>query len=350
MPSFRMRANPSLIIIFHIRLMYGLVILLMMTGCQRPASQQRLVLYCSQDREYAEGILADFTRSTGIAIDFRGDTESNKSISLYESLVREAAQPRCDVFWCNEPVLMQRLAQRGVLEPYSSLSATAYPEWTRPANNMWQAFAARARILLVHQRVSDAEAPKTLEELTHARWKRRWAMAKPFYGTTATHAACLWQKLGSEKAQTLLFGLATTAVVLPGNHDVAVAVAQGQVDVGLTDTDDAIGVIEKKHPVRIVYLDQPTPGTLFLPNTLGLIKNAPHPEAARKLIDYLLTTEVEQKLAQGPSAQIPLNPQVKAGTLRIKTPAEAKAMEVDYDAVAKSWEEVQGFLRKTFRE
>lgn len=327
----------------------SLIYLLLIVGCQ-PSAVERIVLYCSQDREYAEVILNDFSKATGIQIDFRGDTESNKSISLYEALVREASQPRCDVFWCNEPVLMQRLAQRGILEPYQSPSAASYPDWTRPKDKSWQAFAARARILLVHDRIPDADVPNSLNALASSKWNKRWAMAKPFFGTTATHAACLWQHLGKEPVQQLLSKMAEGAVVLPGNHDVAVAVAEGQLDMGLTDSDDAMQVMAKKFPVRIVYLDQPSPGTLFLPNTLGLIKNAPHPLAARKLIDYLLTIEVEARLARGPSAQIPLNPKVQVGDLRIKTPAEVKAMDVDYDTVARSWEEVQTFLRKTFRD
>lgn len=336
----------------HLPVLAGIVCLsclLLPVGCQQKPVD-RVVLYCSQDREYAEGILEDFTRKTGIQIDFRGDTESNKSISLYEALVREAPQPRCDVFWCNEPVLMQRLAQRGVLEAYQSPAAASFPDWTRPKDNTWQAFAARARILLVNNRIPDADVPKNLHDLASSKWNKRWAMAKPFFGTTASHAACLWQQMGKEPAQQLLSRMAQGAVVLPGNHDVAVAVAEGQVDMGLTDTDDAMEVIAKKFPVRIVYLDQPTPGTLFLPNTLGLIKNAPHPAAAKKLIDYLLTVEVEERLARGPSAQIPLNPKVQMGELRIKTPSQIKAMEVDYDAVAKSWEEVQAYLRATFRD
>lgn len=318
-------------------------------GCSKQPAE-RVVLYCSQDPEYAEGILADFTKQTGIQVEMRGDTESNKSISLYEALVREAGQPRCDLFWCNEPVLMQRLAQRQLLEPYSSPSATGYPDWTHPVDRTWQAFAARGRILIVHQKVTDADVPKSIAELASPRWKKRWAMAKPFFGTTATHAACLWNQLGPVEATKLFTLFAENAVVLPGNRDVAVAVGDGQLDMGLTDTDDAMDMIEKKLPVRIAYLDETGMGTLFLPNTLGLIKNAPHAANARRLIDYLLSPEVEKRLAIGPSAQIPLNSKVDVGTLRIKTPATVKAMVVDYDAVAKSWEEVQATLRKTFRE
>ena len=72
-------------------------------GCQR-SDVQRVVLYCAQDREYAEELHADFTRTTGIAVDLRGDTEANKSVGLTAALLREKEQPRCDVFWKNEPL------------------------------------------------------------------------------------------------------------------------------------------------------------------------------------------------------------------------------------------------------
>lgn len=330
----------------RLQLFLPVLTLALCVGCQtKPA--ERVVLYCSQDREYAEGILAEFTNATGIQVELRGDTEANKSVGLYEALVREAGQPRCDVFWCNEPVLMQRLAQRSILEAYQSPSASGYPDWTRPADKTWQAFAARGRVLIVHNKVADKEAPRTLADLTLSTWKKRWAMAKPFYGTTATHAACLWATMGEMQAKELLKRISESAVILPGNRDVAQAVADGQIEIGLTDTDDAMVLIDKKAPVKLVYLED---GTLFLPNTLGLIRNAPHRTQALKLIDYLLSAEVEKRLAEGPSAQIPLNPALAMVTQRIKTPAQVKAMEVNYDEVAKKWEAVQAYLRATFRD
>lgn len=322
---------------------------LLPVACQKQAIQ-RVVLYCSQDREYADGLLADFTITTGIQVEIRSDTEANKTVGLYESIIREANQPRCDVFWCNEPVLMERLSQLQMLQSYTSSSAKDYPSWTRPANNDWQAFAARARILLVHKRIAENDTPKTLQDLLQPRWNKKWGMAKPFFGTTATHMACLWQQFGSEPARKLIAQMAQAAVILPGNKDVAVAVGDGQIEMGLTDTDDAVVVQNLKKPVRIVYLDQATTGTLFLPNTLGLIKNAPHTETAKKLIDYLLSEHVERQLAMGPSAQIPLNSKVIIENPRIQSPATVNAMQVNYSQVAGKWDEVQSFLRQTFRD
>ena len=74
--------------------------LLTLAGCSRPGS--RVVLYCAQDREFAEELLADFTRETGVAVVPKFDTEAQKSVSLAAELEREAGRPRCDVHWNNE--------------------------------------------------------------------------------------------------------------------------------------------------------------------------------------------------------------------------------------------------------
>jgi iron(III) transport system substrate-binding protein len=53
-------------------------------------------------------------------------------------------------------------------------------------------------------------------------------------------------------------------------------------------------------------------GTLFIPNTLAILRKGPNPEGARRLVDYLLGPEVEKALAESASHQVPLNPQVQA--------------------------------------
>jgi iron(III) transport system substrate-binding protein len=77
---------------------------------------------------------------------------------------------------------------------------------------------------------------------------------------------------------------------------------------------------------------------------VAIIKGAPHPEAARLLVDYLLSPAVETQLAQGRSAQIPLNRQVTARA-RVETPSTVQAMQVDFEAAAKKWETAALFLR-----
>ena len=91
---------------------------------------------------------------------------------------------------------------------------------------------------------------------------------------------------------------------MAGNKQVALAVGGGRLALGLTDTDDAIAEIDKAMPVAIIYPDQGEDqlGTLFIPNTVSIIKGGPHPQAARRLVDYILSPEVEAQLALALSA------------------------------------------------
>jgi iron(III) transport system substrate-binding protein len=88
-------------------------------------------------------------------------------------------------------------------------------------------------------------------------------------------------------------------------------------------------------------------GTLFIPNTLALIKDSPHEKEAEKLMDYLLSAEVESRLAAGPSGQIPLRKGVAASE-KVKTPEEVRAMEVDWSAAAAKWDTTAQFLKNEF--
>jgi len=332
----------------------GLCLPLLAAGCARP--QPRVVAYCAQDKEFAEGAFSDFTQATALPIAPHYDTEATKSVSLYEELVREASRPRCDVFWNNEILSTIRLQRQGLLEPYASPSATDYPEWAKAKDQCWTAFAARARVLIVNTKlVPEAERPKSLLELTEPRWKGKVALAKPQFGTTATHAACLFEVLGPEKTRAWFLGLRGNGVqVVDGNKAVAVGVGAGQYAVGLTDTDDAIAEVEAGRPVDIVFPDRDRPagdrmGTLFIPNTVMLIKGAPNPDGGRRLIDFLLSTEIEGKLAETASHQIPLNPKVKATLpVAIETPRTVKPMQVDWEKAADLWKEAQKFLADEF--
>jgi iron(III) transport system substrate-binding protein len=323
-------------------------------GCG--SAKTRVVLYCAQDQEFADQVLGEFTRRTGLKVDPKFDTEADKSVSLYVELVNEKTRPRCDVHWNNEILSTIRLQRQGLLEPYHSPSAEPYPAFAKDRDGTWHAFAARARVLLVNtQRVQESDRPRSLIDLTEPRWQGKVAMAKPQFGTSATQAACLFEVLGQEKARNFYLGLRHNAVhIVPGNKQVAEGVGQGQFTVGITDTDDAMAEVEAGRPVAIIFPDRdgsraPRMGTLFIPNTVAMIRNCPNPQGARQLIDYLLSPEVEGKLAETASHQIPLNPQVKARLPKeIERPEAVKIMEVDFEKAADLWDETQTFLRNEF--
>jgi iron(III) transport system substrate-binding protein len=246
---------------------------------------------------------------------------------------------------------MLRLEKAGLLESYDSPAAKDYPAWARSPAGTWHAFAARARVLVVNTKlVSEADRPRSIEDLADPKWRGRTAIAKPLFGTTASHAACLFVVWGDERAKQFFRRLKENDVqILSGNKQVAEAVASGQVAFGLTDTDDALVEIDKAMPVAIVYPDQGRDGlgTLLIPNTLGIIKGGPNPQHARRLVDYLLSPEVEAKLAAGGSGQIPLGANGKAPE-RLGLPADFKPMAVDFRAAADAWDAAARSLRDEF--
>lgn len=338
-------------------LVHGLLLLLLtpIVGC-RSDNSTRVVVYCAHDREFSKEILDAFSKQSGLVLDVRYDTEANKSVGLCEDLIRESGQPRCDVHWNNEFLATIRLQQASILQPYASPSAVPYPAAFKAGDHTWTAFAARARVIIVNtDRVPQDAVPRSLWDLTRPEWKGQIAMAKPLFGTTATHAACLFQVWGSARASDFYRNLhANDVQLVPGNKQVATGVGAGQYALGMTDTDDAMAEIDAGRPVAMIFPDGDAPqnsdlGVLFIPNTVAMIKDCPNPEGAKRLIDYLLSVEVETKLAQSKSRQIPLNPQVKLASLKpIETPRTVRPLPVDFVKAAECWPLSQAFLVKEF--
>jgi iron(III) transport system substrate-binding protein len=327
------------------------------SGCN---SDNRVVLYSAQEREFAGQLLDDFQRLTSLPVAASYDNEANKSVGLYEDLRLEARHPRCDVHWNNEILATIRLQRQGILQPYDSPSARAFPSAFRAKDHTWTAFAARARVLILNTKllkergIPEAEWPGSLNDLSQPRWKGQVAMSKPVAGTSATQVACLFQAWGKARAKEWYLALkANNIQLVAGNKQVAEGVGQGQYLLGLTDTDDAAAELDAGRPVRIVFADRDASaesrlGTLYIPNTLAVIKGGPNPEGARKLVDFLLSPEVESKLAESASRQIPLNPNVRAVLPPwLATPATARPLPVDFEQAADLWEEAQLFVRES---
>ncbi len=338
---------------FVVRAGIGVVIAVLslfgLIGCGSSGPTE-VIVYTALDQEFSAPIFAEFTRSSGIVVKPKYDTESTKTVGLTNVIITESQRPRCDLFWNNEILNTLRLERQGLLRPYKTPAAAGYPLSARSANGMWYGFAARARVLVVNtNRIPEERRPKSIHDLTDPQWYEQCGIAKPLFGTTATHAACLFAAWGDDSAKEFLQSVKRNARIMAGNKQVAQSVASGSIAFGLTDTDDAIVEIERGMPVTIVYPDQGEGdlGTLFIPNTLALIKDSPNPEAANKLVDYLLSSDVERRLADGPSAQIPLRRGVPASP-RVKTPSEVRAMEIDWSAAAAKWDSAAEFLKTEF--
>jgi iron(III) transport system substrate-binding protein len=321
----------------------------MSLGCWSRSGEE-VVVYAALDREFSEPLLDEFQRQTGIRVLAKYDVESTKTVGLVSAIIQERARPRCDVFWNNEILHTLRLDKMGLLAAYPTNQAAGFPAEYRSPQGTWYGFAARVRVLIVNtDLVPEQDWPHGIQDLVDPKWKGKVGIAKPLFGTTATHAAVLFSHWGDEKARQFFLKLKDNAQVLSGNKQVAVSVGRGELAFGLTDTDDAIIEKENGQSVEIIYPDQEEGGlgALLIPNTLAMIQGATNNEAARRLVDYLLSPEVEAKLAAGGSAQFPLNPALQ--TRSRAAPAQPlRQMSVDFPAAAAAWDSAAAFLRDTF--
>lgn len=307
-----------------------------LSGCrntpQSGSGGQEVVVYTALDNIYAEPILKRFEQLTGIKVQAVYDAEAAKTTGLVSRLVAERARPRCDVFWNNEILRTIQLKQQGLLEPYASPSAAGIPSPFKDPEGTWTGFAARARVLAYNTKlIRPGEVPQSLKALADPRWRGKVAMAYPLFGTTASHAAVLYQKWGRTAALDFFKSLKSNDIkIMEGNGASCRAVADGELPLALTDSDDAsLATGEGKPLAWTLIADEPQGGGLLIPNTVALIKGCPHPEAGRKLIDTLLSAEVEAALAASPSIQIPLRPGVAAPPA-VQAMAQAKFSDPNY--------------------
>jgi len=317
----------------------------LLAGCLpgKPA----VVVYTALDEMYSRPILDDFTAETGISAQAVYDTEAAKTTGLVTRLIEEKSRPRADVFWNNEVAQTIVLKGKGVLQPYQTQAAKAFPDRFKDAEGYWTGFAARGRVLIYNTTLVKTP-PTSIQAFLDPQWAGKAAMARPLFGTTATEASALFALWGEEKAMAFFQRLkANRMAVLSGNASVRDAVARGDYAFGLTDTDDANGAVEDGLPVKWLFPDQDGIGALIIPNTVALIAGAPHPEAAKKLIDYLLSPAVEAKLSRLRSLQIPLNPQAQALD-NVPKLSSVKTIEVSFEAAATQMERAMTLLREVF--
>ncbi len=323
--------------------------MLVVGGCstKKDVSRQTVVVYTALDQVYSEPILEEFEQQTGIKVKAVYDSEAAKTTGLVGRLIARRDAPDCDVLWNNEILQTVRLGQMGILQSYLSPQAKRFPERFRDLHQRWTGFAARMRVIIYNTKlISSEDVPRSLWDFTNEKWRSRGAIARPFFGTTLTHMAILRQRWGLPRLRSYLTELrANETALCLGNATVRDMVAMGERAFGLTDTDDAHGAILDGKPVSVVIPD-PDEGAVLIPNTVALIANCPNPENGKKLIDYLLSEQVERKLAAARSAQIPLASDLG----HVKTPwddlpARKKIMDVDIEKAAAAIPDLVKLLR-----
>ncbi len=154
--------------------------------------------------------------------------------------------------------------------------------------------------------VKDADAPKGYKDLLDPKWKGKLVKAHPGYsgtaltGTYALVKAPGWdyfEKLAKQGVQQLQSTTAPPKTIASGER--AVEVDGNEYNMFIE--------IDKKSPVRIIYAVEGTP---FVTSPTAIFAQAPHPNAARVLQNFLYTAKAQQILVEAGGARS-LHPEVK---------------------------------------
>jgi len=296
-----------------------------------PDDVSQVVVYCAHDAVFADAILDQFRKETGIEVQVRYDEEASKSLGLSNLLIAEKDDPRCDVYWNNQTLGTIRLKEHGVLEPYRGPGYERIPARYRDPEGHWTGFAARLRVYLV---ATDAVPPEL--DAIHQRLDEpdlsRVAIAKPLFGTTLTHYSVHAAESGIEDLQQWHQSLRSRGVrEVRGNASARDLVVEGICDLCFTDTDDAFAAVDRDESVAMVPVRTAGNKTICIPNSVAMIKGCRNRESAERLIEYLLSRDVEVRLANSSSRQIPLgevNPEEIPEEVRALLPAAEEGFEL----------------------
>ena len=319
--------------------------LVLFAGCRQNIYNEEVVVYVSEDQVFSEPVLRDFAKDTGIGVKAVYDTEETKSTGVKNRLIAEKDNPQADVYWANEPIRTIVLKQKGISTHYFSPNAEGIPTNFKDPQGYWTGFSARARVFIVSK---EEELPSSIFAYTDKKWKDKGVVANPLFGTTTSWIAALFTTWGEDKARDFMERMKENGTkISTSNGESTMLVANKEFVFSLVDSDDATNAIRDGKPVRQIYPDQEEGelGCLVLPNATVLIEGGPNHENGKKLIDYLLSTQTERKLAFADCAQIPLRKGVETPDDVIKL-ENLKPMKVDFEAVARKLQEIQPYLKE----
>lgn len=322
-------------------------ILFVFAGCSR---KNEVVIYTSVDRNFSEPVLQEFEKQTGIKVKPVYDVEAAKTTGLVNKLIEEKENPRADVFWNGEIAQTMRLQEEEVLAPYKSVQADALPSNFRQQDGLWTAFGGRSRVIIINtELMKDMKKPDSIYDFLDPVYNaEKIAIAKPLFGTTATQAAALYALLGNDGGFDFFNRLKERNVkILDGNSVVRDYVADGKLMFGLTDTDDALGAIEKGKPVKIVFPDQGVNdiGTLIVPNSAALIKGGPNPDNGKAFIDYILSSSTMKTLIESGWCQVTVRDIDAQSPVNVKN---IKTMDVTFKQIFSKYDTINKELKELF--
>ena len=252
----------------------------------------KVVYYTAIDLKVAQALAKNFEQKyPGISV----QVERTGSERIFQRLAQERASNifTADVLDSTDQAHFLTWKKQGFLEPFIPTEVLKWPASERDTDGAY----ASVRFTLIPiayntNMVKPEDAPKSFADLLDRKWMSKMVKGHPSYSgalVTSTFQivqAIGWQyfeKLGKQKVLQVQSSTEPPKKLSLGERAVA---ADGLEYV-------YIQLMEGGSPIAIVY---PTEGTPFVPSCQGIAKNAPHPNAAKLFISYMVSQENQQYL------------------------------------------------------
>ncbi len=250
-------------------------------------------------------LLERFKAETGI--DFQLVT--GKADGLLKRLEIEGEATPADVFITTDVGRLQRAKTANVLQPINSeILTTRVPAQLRDGDNQWFGMSRRARVIFYSRDRVDPSELSTYEALADEKWRNRLCIRSSSNIYNQSLVASLIEHLGVENTEAWAKGVVANFSRKPGGGDTnqLEAVAAGQCDVTVVNTyyygrlltsDDPkkVAVAEK---IGVFWPNQDDRGAHVNVSGAGVTRYAKHPEAAQKLLEFLVTPESQNWYAE----------------------------------------------------
>jgi iron(III) transport system substrate-binding protein len=202
-----------------------------------------------------------------------------------------------------EGIMGHIFKKQGLLEKYVSPEAQAYPASFKDPDGFWTSFFINTHVLVFNtQLVKKEEIPRTFEDLINPRWKGKIALRDDDFDTFGM----MLKVMGKEKGLNFMRRLAAQGVELRSGGTLTIqAIASGEISMGINLYGTRAEEMKRKGaPVDWVALEF----VIASPEPVSVAARAPHPNAARLFIDFLLSKEAQSLMRE--RRRIPSRPDV----------------------------------------
>jgi iron(III) transport system substrate-binding protein len=212
----------------------------------------------------------------------------------YQRLLMELknGSPQCDILSTTDMSHMAMLKERKALLRYDPPNAAALlPEFRRLSDPGWFYVTAATNHFLTYNtsKVSKADAPRRWTDLLDPKWKNQIALPHPaFSGCAGVWVIGLRKQYGWAFFEKLA---ANNPRIGRSFGDPVTLITAGECMVGPTPAINVFPAIEKGDPLAVVYPDD---GCSLCVAPSAIPATAPHPNAARLFMDWLLSAEYAQ--------------------------------------------------------